>query len=126
MAFHTMENSGLLFAHNELLSCNRISVMDLSHTELVILSGCNTGCGVSHAVEGIYGLRRAFRLAGCHHMIVSLWQIDDYVSCLFMQKFYEFLAEYHNDSKVAFYRAVNEIRLSYTQPYYWAGYVYIE
>ena len=126
MAFHTMENSGLLFAHNELLSCNRISVMDLSHTELVILSGCNTGCGVSHAVEGIYGLRRAFRLAGCHHMIVSLWQIDDYVSCLFMQKFYEFLAEYHNDSKVAFYHAVNEIRLSYTQPYYWAGYVYIE
>ena len=125
-AFYTMENSGLLFADNELLSCNRISVMDLSHTELLILSACNTGRGISHAVEGIYGLRRAFRLAGCHSMIVSLWQIDDYVSCLFMEKFYDFLMEYHNDCKRAFYHAVEAVRLAYGQPCYWAGYLFIE
>ena len=125
-AFYTMEHSGLLFAGNELLSSSRISVMDLSNTKLVILSACNTGQGVSHVVEGIYGLRRAFRLAGCRYMIVSLWQIDDYVSCLFMQKFYEFLTTCRNDCKEAFYHAVKEIRSEYAQPYYWAGYLFIE
>lgn len=132
-AFATMEHSGLLFAGNELLSCNLISAMDFSDTVLTVLSACQTGQGIFHAAEGVYGLRRAFRLAGCHSMIVSLWQVDDRSGCLFMEAFYRLLTQTDADCRRAFRLAISELR-SYTEngirpyahPYYWAGYLLFE
>lgn len=132
-AFSTMENSGLLLAGNELLSCNLISAMDFSGTSLTVLSACETGQGIFHAAEGVYGLRRAFRLAGCHAMIVSLWQIDDRSGCFFMNAFYQNLTHMRGNSKYAFRCAIDALRSyeennthPFAHPYYWAGYLYIE
>lgn len=132
-AFYTMEKSGLLLAGNELLSCNLISAMNFTGTALTVLSACETGQGIFHAAEGIYGLRRAFRLAGCHAMIVSLWQVDDQSCCFFMNTFYKNLTHMSGDSRHAFRCAINEFRSyeenklhPYAHPYYWAGYLYIE
>lgn len=132
-AFEVMENSGLVFAEDYLLSCNRISGMDFSNTFLTILSACQTGKGLFHSAEGIYGLRRAFRLAGCHSMIISLWQVDDRCGSYFMQQFYRYLTQNNITSREAFSLAIEYLR-NYTEnnihpfahPYYWAGYIFIE
>lgn len=131
-AYAAMENSGLLLAGNKLLSCNLISVMDFSNTSLVVLSACQTGQGIFHAAEGIYGLRRAFRLAGCHAMIVSLWQIDDRSGNYFMDYFYcEFTSGC--TARDAFFQAIHALRTyeengsqPFAHPYYWAGYLFVE
>ena len=131
-AFQTMDNSGLLLAGNELLSCNAISVMDFSGTALTVLSACQTGQGIFHASEGVYGLRRAFRLAGCHNMIMSLWQVDDRCGCYFMERFYQHFLKCGKTKEQAFSLAVNDL-LSYEEngirpfshPYFWAGYILI-
>lgn len=131
-AFETMERSGLLLAENELLSCNLISVMNFSDTSLVVLSACQTGQSIFHATEGVYGLRRAFRLAGCHAMIVSLWQLDDRAASCFTDYFYRRLTTSSTDVKDAFFYAVDALRTHeedggrpFAHPYYWAGYIFI-
>lgn len=132
-AYQFMENSGLILAEDALLSCNRIMTMNCSNTFLTVLSACQTGDGIFHRAEGIYGLRRAFRLAGCHSMILSLWQVDDYSGCLFMEYFYESLLKENYNAKKAFFQAVSMIKdyeedgcNPFSHPYYWAGYLFME
>ncbi|MGN0366118.1 MAG: CHAT domain-containing protein [Suilimivivens sp.] len=125
-AFKTMEQSGLLLAEDALLSCSLISAMNFSNTRLIILSACETGKGLFHACEGIYGLRRAFRLAGCHSIILSLWQVDDRSGCYFMEQFYRRLNNDFSNAKEAFFLARRALRASFPHPYYWAGYIFME
>ncbi len=132
-AFQVMERSGLVLAEDYLLSCNRISDMDFSNTFLTVLSACQTAKGLFHSAEGIYGLRRAFRLAGCHSMIISLWQVDDRCGSYFMQQFYRYLMQNNISPREAFSLAIEHLR-GYTEngiqpfahPYYWACYIFIE
>lgn len=63
--------------------------MDLKNTELVVLSACNTGMGENIEGEGIYGIRRAFELTGCKTLLLTVEEIDDYNSAIFMKIFYE-------------------------------------
>ena len=66
-----------------------ISKLDLSGTELVVLSACGTGQGEVTS-EGVYGLQRAFKMSGVKHVVKTLWQVNDYVSSKgFMKAFYE-------------------------------------
>lgn len=132
-AFYVMEHSGLVLADDTLLSCSRISAMNLASVRLAVLSACHTGKGIFHSSEGIYGLRRALKLAGCHAMIISLWQIDDRSGCCFMQFFYENLVKMPENPKHAFFLAIDALRgfeengiHPFDDPYYWAGYVYVE
>ena len=63
--------------------------MDLKGTELVALSACNTGLGENISGEGIYGIRRAFELAGCQTLLLTVEEVDDFNSAIFMKSFYE-------------------------------------
>ena len=63
--------------------------MDLKGTELAVLSACNTGLGENISGEGIYGIRRAFELAGCQTLLLTVEEVDDYNSAIFMKSFYE-------------------------------------
>ena len=71
------------------ISAKEIQYTDLKATELVVLSACNTGLGENISGEGIYGIRRAFELAGCQTLLLTVEEVDDYNSAIFMKSFYE-------------------------------------
>jgi CHAT domain-containing protein/tetratricopeptide (TPR) repeat protein len=76
-----------------LLLADEIARLNLQDTQLVTMSACDTGAGTVRAGEGVFGLRRAFRLAGAHHLLLTLWPVDDRVTAGFMARFYELFLE---------------------------------
>jgi CHAT domain-containing protein/Tfp pilus assembly protein PilF len=72
-----------------LLTALEVSGMDLHGTDLVTLSACETGRGEVKSGEGVFGLRRAFALAGTRHLMMSLWPVSDDVTAQQMQSFYQ-------------------------------------
>jgi CHAT domain-containing protein len=76
-------------AENGLLTAEDVLALDLSNTELVVLSACDTGLGDTRLGEGILGLRRAFVLAGVGALVMSLWNVADLATTILMVRFYD-------------------------------------
>lgn len=75
-----------------LLTALEVRGLNLSGTELVVLSSCDSGAGSVVEGEGVLGLRRAFSLAGAKNVLVTLWPVDDRVTSQVMVDFYRGLA----------------------------------
>lgn len=78
-----------------ILTANDIARLDLSNTDMVVLSACKSGQGKPTS-EGLYGLQRAFKKAGVGTLVMSLWNVDDKVTSEFMTAFYEQLVQKAN------------------------------
>jgi len=113
-------------AEDGILTAYEISNMDLSNTELVVLSACETGLGDIEGSEGVYGLQRSFKMAGVRYLIMSLWQVPDRATSVFMTRFYENYLEENMTIREAFNKTQLEMRDRFFDPYNWAGFVLIE
>ncbi len=111
-----------------ILTAYEISQMDLSNTELVVLAGSETGLGDIDGEEGVYGLQRAFKIAGVDKLLVSLWSIDDNTATVFITHFYQKMFEEKLNVSEAFYETQKWMRKNkaYSNPFYWAGFILIE
>lgn len=143
---YSMERTGLLLAgatlklqhdtqikgvEDGILSAKEISALDLSHVDLAVLSACKTGLG-DITSDGVAGLQRGFKCAGVNSILMTLWEVDDAATHLFMSQFYKnlmngkskheslqnaqkFLKEYKQDGEYI-----------YDDYHYWAAFILLD
>lgn len=110
-----------------ILTSNNIARLDLSGTEMAVLSACQSGQGLVTS-EGLYGLQRAFKKAGVGTMVMALWSVSDKAATEFMTTFYEQLAskQCRWNKRKAFENAKSIIREKYPEPFHWAAFVMLD
>jgi CHAT domain-containing protein len=112
---------GLVATENGILTANEAMNLDLDETELVLLSACETGLGEVQVGEGVFGLQRAFIVAGADAVVMSLFKVNDEVTQKLMTKFYEKWFVTRN-KRQAFLQARKEVKEEYKSPLYWGAF----
>jgi len=112
-----------------ILTAEEVASLNLEGVEWAVLSACDTGLGQIRAGEGVFGLRRAFQIAGARTVIMSLWSVDDEATRLWMRALYEGRLKKHLSTADAMQQAslsvlrARRARGESTHPFYWAGFV---
>jgi CHAT domain-containing protein/Tfp pilus assembly protein PilF len=113
-----------------ILTALEVTGIDLQGTQLVVLSACQTGLGDIANGEGVYGLRRAFTLAGAESQVMSLWRTESTAAKDLMVAYYQRLRKGEGRSQ-----ALRQVQLSmlkgeiskptldYANPYNWAAFI---
>jgi tetratricopeptide (TPR) repeat protein/CHAT domain-containing protein len=70
------------------ITAMEIANLDLSTTRWAVLSACDTGVGESVSGEGVFGFRRAFRIAGAQTVVMSLWPVHNEATRDWMEHLY--------------------------------------
>ncbi len=112
-----------------ILTAEEIAALDLEGVQWAVLSGCETGVGEAMAGEGVFGLRRAFQIAGARTVIMSLWPVDDestrdWMAALYRHRFAAGATtlEAVHEASLELLAGRRAAGLS-THPFYWAGFV---
>ena len=116
-----------------ILTAREIAKLDFDNVDLVSLSACQTGLGDLMSSEGVFGLQRGFKKAGAKSILMTLWEVDDVATRLFMTEFYrlflstgnklqalkgaqQYLRNYQDEEK----------RKCYNNPKYWAAFILLD
>jgi CHAT domain-containing protein len=128
-----MLRSGLVFAgvnalrsedDDGVLTALEAAGLDLGGTQLVVLSACEPGLGEVRNGEGVFGLRRAFVVAGAQTLVMSLWQVDDVTTQRMMTGYYKRLAA--GEGRTEALRRAQLALLAETKlrhPFFWASFI---
>ncbi len=109
---------------NGILTAYEAMNLNLDQTDLVVLSACETGLGDLESGEGVYGLQRAFLVAGARVLVMSMFKVDDEATQKLMLKFYQKWLN-TNNLRQSFTDAKKELREEYPDPYYWGAFMMI-
>ena len=82
------DGQGLPAGSDSFLTAEEVTGMDLTGTELVVLSACETGLGKVRSGEGVFSLQRAFHVGGSRAVVSSLWKVPDRATQALMGRFY--------------------------------------
>lgn len=137
-ALNPMTTTGLILADGErawqgepredecdnILSSQEVASMNLTGTQLAVLSACETGLGASN-MEGVYGLQRGFKQAGVRSLCASLWSVNDLSTAQLMQSFFRqwLSGKKGMTMQQAMITVMKEQRARTPEPYYWAPFV---
>jgi CHAT domain-containing protein/tetratricopeptide (TPR) repeat protein len=80
---------GLPVGSDSFLTAEEVMGLDLTRTEMMVLSACQTGAGKVKGGEGVFSLQRAFQVAGARSVVATLWSVDDEATRKLMARFYE-------------------------------------
>jgi CHAT domain-containing protein len=105
-----------------ILTAEEVTALHLYGTALIVLSACVTGVGEIRAGEGVFGLRRAFIVAGAQTLIVSLWKVPDAETCSLMELLYKQLLAGQGRAE-ALRQAQLAIKRHKPHPYYWGAFI---
>ncbi|MCG8311510.1 MAG: CHAT domain-containing protein [Cytophagales bacterium] len=115
----SLTEDGYLYAHE-------LYGIDLSRTDMAVLSACETGVGKNMQGEGIYSLARGFAYAGCPSIVMSLWKVNDETTAELMDYFYKYIIdglpkdEALRLAKLAYIRNANDLT---AHPAHWAAFI---
>jgi CHAT domain-containing protein/Flp pilus assembly protein TadD len=110
-----------------ILFSEEVANLNLVGADLVVLSACETGLGTVNNAEGVFGLQRAFKLAGANSILMSLWEVDDDATAILMSAFYQHWVSGKNKQD-AFKESQRVLRSNtkFTSPFYWAAFVMVD
>jgi CHAT domain-containing protein len=94
------------------------------HTDLVVLSACESGSAVPLGGEELAGLGQAFFQAGAQSLLISLWRVSDPATATLMQSFYA-ARQTGADKALALRQAQTQVQQEshWRHPYYWGAFV---
>lgn len=125
-----LHSSGIFLSKQEgstsdgILTAYEAMNMQLDQTSLVVLAACETGLGTVKNGEGVFGLQRAFLVAGADNVLISLVKINDQAARRFMNLLYEQLREIE-DPQQAFFNARALYRQEDSNAYNWGAYILV-
>ena len=93
--------------------------------DTVVLSACNTGSGVVSRAEGVMSLGRAFLAAGAESVTVSLWQVSDNSTQVFMEQYYENILDGKSKSEALAAARSYLFKNGFANPFFWAPFVLV-
>lgn len=112
-----------------ILTAREISLLDLSSLDMAVLSACETALG-DVTGDGVFGLQRGFKKAGTNSLLMSLKKVDDHVTMLFMNNFYQQLSLKKLSKYDALVETIKYIRTTesnkWAAPQYWAAFILLD